>query len=58
MLVVRLSKELEHRLQTLANQTGKSKSYYARKAIERYFRDRERYLLKKLVDKRHIMRHH
>jgi RHH-type rel operon transcriptional repressor/antitoxin RelB len=46
MLVVRLSKELEYRLQTLANQTGKSKSYYARKAIERYFRDRERYLTK------------
>ena len=43
MLVVRLPQELERRLQTLANQTGKSKSYYARKAIERYFRDRERY---------------
>lgn len=47
MLVVRLPQELEHRLLALANQTGKTKSYYVRKAIERYFRDRERYLTKK-----------
>lgn len=58
MLVVRLPKELERRLQALANQTGKSKSYYARKAIERYFRDRERHFLKRDVDKRHILHHH
>ena len=47
MLVVRLPQELELRLQTLANQTGKSKSYYTRKAIERYFKDRERYAIKR-----------
>ena len=45
MLGIRLDPELEKRLEKLAKQTGRSKSYYARLAIREYLEDREDYLL-------------
>jgi len=36
--------ELEDKLESLARETGRSKSYYAREAIRQYLRDREDYL--------------
>ncbi|HEV2614393.1 MAG TPA: ribbon-helix-helix domain-containing protein [Gammaproteobacteria bacterium] len=45
MLAIRLPKALEDRLQKLADKENRSKSYYARKALEQYIQDREDYLL-------------
>jgi RHH-type rel operon transcriptional repressor/antitoxin RelB len=45
MLGIRLEPELEKRLEKLAKQTGRSKSYYARLAIRQYLEDHEDYLL-------------
>ena len=45
MLGIRLEPELEKRLEKLAKQTGRSKSYYARLAIRQYLEDREDHLL-------------
>jgi RHH-type rel operon transcriptional repressor/antitoxin RelB len=45
MLGIRLEPDLEKRLEKLAKQTGRSKSYYARIAIQQYLEDREDYLL-------------
>jgi RHH-type rel operon transcriptional repressor/antitoxin RelB len=45
MLGVRLDEELEARLERLSQQTGRSKSYYARAAILEYLEDREDYEL-------------
>lgn len=45
MLGVRLEPELEERLNALAKKTGRTKSYYARKAIQEYVEDREDYEL-------------
>lgn len=45
MLTVRLTPELEARLEELAESTGRSKSYYARQAIEEFLDDRADYLL-------------
>lgn len=45
MLAIRLPKTLENKLQKLADKEHRSKSYYARKAIEKYIEDREAYLL-------------
>ena len=45
MLGLRLPSALEKRLQTLADKTHRSKSFYARKAIEEFLDDREDYLL-------------
>lgn len=45
MLGVRLDEDLERRLENLARETGRSKSYYAREAIRQYLEDREDYLL-------------
>jgi RHH-type rel operon transcriptional repressor/antitoxin RelB len=45
MLGVRLEKKLEDRLESLALQTGRSKSYHARQAIQQYVEDREDYLI-------------
>ena len=42
--VVRISKALDERLDALAAKTGRRKSYYASKAIERYLEDLEDYL--------------
>jgi len=41
MLSVRLDKDLEARLDKLAKETGRSKSYYARQAIEEKIQDME-----------------
>lgn len=45
MLALRLPKELEQRLVVLAQKTGRTKSYYAKKAIEEFLEDREDYYL-------------
>ena len=45
MFAIRISEELEARLTNLANKTSRSKSYYARKAIQEFIEDREDYLL-------------
>jgi len=44
MLGIRLDPELEARLESLARETGRSKSYYARLAIRQFLEDREDYL--------------
>lgn len=45
MLGIRLDSETEKRLEKLASQTGRSKSYYAREAIRVFLEDREDYLI-------------
>jgi RHH-type rel operon transcriptional repressor/antitoxin RelB len=45
MLAIRLSNETEQRIIDLANRTGHTKSFYVRKAIERFLEDEEDYLL-------------
>ena len=45
MLGIRLEPELEKRLDRLAKTTGRSKSYYARLAIQQFLEDHEDYLL-------------
>jgi RHH-type rel operon transcriptional repressor/antitoxin RelB len=45
MLAVRLPEQLEHRLTNLADQTGRTKTYYVKKAVEDFLEDREDYLL-------------
>lgn len=45
MLAIRLSEDIEKRLQILAVKTGRSKTYYAREAILEFLDDMEdRYL--------------
>ncbi len=44
MLGIRLEPELEEKLGSLAKETGRSKSYYARQAIRQFLEDREDYL--------------
>ena len=44
MLGIRLELELEKKLESLAKETGRSKSYYAREAIRQYLEDPEDYL--------------
>src|ERR1700749_3690502 len=44
MLGIRLEPELEQKLDSLAKETGRSKSYYAREAIRQFLEDREDYL--------------
>ena len=41
MLTVRLPKEIEDRLERLARETGRTKTYYARQAILEYLDDLE-----------------
>jgi len=41
MVGIRLEPELEKKLQSLAKETGRSKSYYVREAIRQYLEDRE-----------------
>jgi RHH-type rel operon transcriptional repressor/antitoxin RelB len=43
--VVRISVALDERLTRLAEKTGRSKTYYARKALETFLEDTEDYLL-------------
>lgn len=45
MLGIRLDPDMEKRLETLAEKTGRSKSYYAREAIRVFLEDREDYLI-------------
>ena len=45
MLAVRLDSSVERRLTQLAHETGRSKSYYVKQAIENFLEDREDYLL-------------
>lgn len=45
MLGVRLDKDTEMRLERLCQETGRTKSYYAKKAIKEFIEDREDYLL-------------
>jgi RHH-type rel operon transcriptional repressor/antitoxin RelB len=44
MLDIELDPELESRLERLAKETGRSKSYYAKLAIAQFLEDREDYL--------------
>ena len=44
MLGVRLNSELEARLENLCEETGRTKSYYAKKAIEEFLDEKEDYL--------------
>ena len=45
MPAVRLNRDTEDRLNRLAQETGRSKSYYVKQAIENYLEEREDYLL-------------
>lgn len=45
MIAVRLSKELDERLERFAHETHRSKSYYIRVALEKYLEDREDYMI-------------
>ena len=45
MLAVRLDKELEERLERLAKTTGRTKTFYAREAIEAHLEDLEDFYL-------------
>lgn len=45
MLAVRLDRETEEKLNRLAQETGRSKSYYVKQAIKNYLEEREDYLL-------------
>lgn len=45
MLAVRLDKELEARLEALAAKTGRTKTFYAREAIEAHLDDLEDFYL-------------
>ena len=45
MLAVRLDKELEDRLEALAAKTGRTKTFYAREAIEVHLEDLEDFYL-------------
>ena len=45
MLAVRLDPTTDERLTRLANETGRSKSYYVKQAIDAFLENREDYLL-------------
>lgn len=45
MQAVRIPKELDQRLARLARETGRTKSYYARRAIAWWLEEREDYLI-------------
>ena len=47
MLAIRLNENIEQRLQILSEKTGRTKTYYAREAIEAYLQDMEDYYLAK-----------
>ena len=52
MLAIRLPEELETRLETLAKRTGRTKTFYAREAIEQHLEDLEDLYLAERVSKR------
>jgi RHH-type rel operon transcriptional repressor/antitoxin RelB len=41
MLAIRISHDIENRLQQLAQRTGRTKTYYAKEAILRFIEDME-----------------
>ena len=41
MIAVRLPKEMEHRLNILAQETGRTKTFYVQKALEEHLDDLE-----------------
>jgi RHH-type rel operon transcriptional repressor/antitoxin RelB len=45
MLAIRLSPDIEKRLEELSKRTGRTKTYYAREAIVEYLDDLEDYYL-------------
>ena len=45
MLAIRLKPDLEKRLTSLAEKTGRTKTFYAREAIEQHLEDLEDYYL-------------
>ena len=45
MVGVKLDKQTEERLEALAEQTGRSKSYYVREALQAYLEEHEDYLV-------------
>jgi RHH-type transcriptional regulator, rel operon repressor / antitoxin RelB len=45
MLALRLDQETEQRLEDLARRTGRTKSYYAKRAIVEFLDDEEDYLI-------------
>ena len=45
MLAVRLDPITEHKLNRLSQETGRSKTYYVKQALECFFDEREDYLL-------------
>ncbi|MFZ1159314.1 MAG: ribbon-helix-helix domain-containing protein [Candidatus Sulfotelmatobacter sp.] len=45
MLTVRLHPKLEARLNRLAKRTGRTKTYYAKKAIEEFLEEQDDYLI-------------
>lgn len=45
LVAVRLPDDLEYKLDHLAKETGRSKSYYLKIALEKFMEDREDYLL-------------
>lgn len=45
MLAVRLPEKIDDRLNNLADKTGRTKTYYVKKAIEEFLEDKEDYLL-------------
>jgi RHH-type rel operon transcriptional repressor/antitoxin RelB len=45
MLAVRLDPTTDERLTRLASETGRSKTYYVKQAIDAFLEDREDYLL-------------
>ncbi len=45
VLALRLPKHTEERLQRLAKRTGRTKSYYAKRAIQEFLDDQEDYLI-------------
>jgi len=45
MLAIRLKPDMEERLDRLAKKTGRTKTYYAREAIEEHLQDLEDYYM-------------
>ncbi len=45
MLAARLPEQLENRLSKLSEETHRSKSYYVKRALEEFLKDREDHLL-------------
>ncbi len=52
MLAIRLPADIESRLEALAKETGRTKTYYAREAILRYLEDLEDVYLAEAVIER------